>query len=74
MPGYGIKPEAGQGYDLGKGFNAVALSMREGAYKNSTQLGGMIDVIYQFATHADSEHFVSAFTDACKTFEELNDA
>lgn len=79
MPLYGQKDGASTSYDLQKGFNTVALSMRDNVFQTNDkldieQVSGMIDALAPFAIHIDNPHFLKSYQDICKTFEELKSA
>lgn len=71
VPSYTPAPGSMQMYDLQKGFNTLALSMRGSSYKNIDQVSGLLDILEIFAKKIDDPHFLQSFTDICKTFEDL---
>ena len=65
-------------YDLKNAFHTIALTLNDNVYRTPdghidiTQLGGLVDVIDQFARKLGDDGFLSRYTDLCSTYEEMH--
>lgn len=65
-------------FDLKNAFHTIALTLNDSAYStidghvDITQLGGLVDVIDQFARKINDEGFLTHYTNLCQTYDEMH--